>query len=117
MVHIIFKKDNNDNNQNNTKDDGFRIEFDCDGSKTIKEMILDFIKNNNSYLKIASKDIKNFEQSLSPALLTFIFKAKILNNCKNLDKKVSQLFKTNNNALKIIDTGTILGGKIYILVE
>ena len=46
-----------------------------------------------------------------------MLKARILNDSKNLDKKVCQIFRTNNNMVKIIDNGNILGGKIYNLVE
>ena len=109
MVVIIFKLDNNGNN-NTGEDVKVMFEF-SDTSKTIKEMLVDFIKNNNSILKIASNDISKFENTLSTDLLVFMFKNKILNKDENSKRPVKYFFKTNNNAVHVIDCGNILGGK------
>ena len=79
-------------------------------------MLIDFIKKNNSILKIANSDIESFEKTLNPELLTFITKSKILNQEANAKKKVSQIIRTNNSIVKIIDSGSILGGnkKLFI---
>ena len=112
MVLIIFKLDNNDNNNNTSNSDECKITFEySDTSKSIKEMLIEFVKNNNSYLKLSSKDKINFESTLSPELLAFMCKNKILNKPEHSVKKVSQIFRTNNNVVHIIDTGNILGGK------
>ena len=109
MVLIIFKLNNNDNNSNS---DECKISFNySDTSKTIKEMLIDFVKNNNSYLKLSSTDKSNIEKDLSPELLAFMFKNRILNKTEHSGKKISQVFRTNNNVVHIIDTGNVLGGK------
>ena len=107
MVYIKFKIDNNDNDGNKDSD---TIGFEYDSSKTFREMLIDFVKQKNSYLKIASSDIDSFEKSLSPDLLIFMIKNKILNKGENAKKKISDIIKTNNNVIKIIDAGSILGG-------
>ena len=109
MVRIIFKLDNNGNNDTG-EDVKVMFEF-SDTSKTIKEMLVDFIKNNNSILKIASNDISNFEKSLSTSLLVFMFKNKVLNGDENSKRTVKHFFKTDNNTVHVIDSGNILGGK------
>jgi hypothetical protein len=113
MVYIIFAFDNTDNNSRKGQNDS--IGFEYDSSKTIREMLIDFIKKNNSILKIAGNDIESFEKTLNPNLLTFITKSKILNQEKNANKKVSEILRTNNVIVKIIDVGSILGGNKKII--
>ena len=114
MVYIKFSLDNTDNNSKGNFDS---IDIEYDSSKTIKEMLIDFVKQNNSKLRIASKDIESFEKNLSPDLLTFVVKAKILNQDKIAKKKVGDIFKINNCTVKIIDAGSILGGNKNYLFD
>ena len=108
MVVIFFKIDNNDNNSNG---EDVRVTFEySDTSKTIREMLIEFVKKNNSFLKLASKDREQVVKTLSNELLMFMFKAKILNSESYLKMKVDKLFRTDNNIVRIIDTGNILGG-------
>ena len=113
MVIINFKVDNNGNNNGNKKaQDGLIISFECeDTSKTIKELLIDFIKSKNSYLKIAQKDISKFEENFGVDILMFIYKSKLLNQKANLNKEVKHFFKTDNNTVLLRDIGDILGGK------
>ena len=114
MVYIIFSFDNTDNSKKIGENDS--IGFEYDSSKTIREMLIDFIKQNNSILKIAGNDIQSFERTLSPDLLTFVAKSKILNQEKIAAKKVSEIFKANNTVVKIMDNGSILGGNIKLFI-
>ena len=108
MVVIFFKIDNNDNNSNG---EDVKITFDySDTSKTIREMLIEFVKKNNSYLKLASKDREKVIKTLSTELLSFMFKSKILNSESYLKQTVGKLFRTDNNTVLVIDTGNILGG-------
>ena len=108
MVLIKFFLDNTDNNNNKVNFDNILFEYDPE--KTIREMLIDFVKQNNSKLKIAGKDIESFETTLNADLMTFVCKARLLNKEENLIKKVGQIFRTNNCTVKILDTGLILGG-------
>ena len=114
MIKINFRFDNTDNNSET--DSSNKITFEYDSSKTIREMLIDFIKQNNSILKIANSDIDSFEKTLNPELLTFIVKSKVLNQEANAKKQVRQIIKTNNVMVKVIDSGSILGGnkKLFI---
>ena len=108
MVLIIFKLDNNGNDN---RGEDVKVAYDCtDTSKTIREMLIDFVQKNNSLLKIAGDDIAKFEDSISEQLLIFMFKNRILNKKENAKKTVSQMFRTNNNTVLVIDVGNILGG-------
>ena len=114
MVYIKFSFDNTGNK--NVKVNFDTIMFDYDSSKTIREMLIDFVKKNNNILKIADKDIESFSTTLNPDLMTFVAKAKILNKGENAKKKVGQIFRTDNCIVKIIDTGSILGGEKKLFI-
>ena len=114
MVYIKFSLDKTDSNDNKENFDS--IMFQYDSSKTIREMLVDFVKQNNNKLKIASSDINSFAATLNPELMTFVSKAKVLNKEENAKKKVSEIFKHDNCVVKIIDTGSILGGKKNLFI-
>ena len=81
-----------------------------DTSKTVREMILSFVKSHNSYLQLKQEDKSKFEETLSTDLLTFVLSNKIVNSPQVLNKKVGEMFKKNNLIVRIIDSGDIIGG-------
>ena len=115
MVFIKFSLDKTDSSDNKGNFDS--IIFEYDSSKTIREMLVDFVKQNNDKLKIARSDIDSFASTLNPDLMTFVSKAKILNKEENAKKKVRDIFKHDNCLVKIIDTGSIFGGKKFIYLS
>ena len=76
--------------------------FEFNKEYTIKEMLLQYLRDTNSRM------------ILDPNKIMFMYGGKILNHEKFFNKKIKELFKHNNIQIQITDTGGIIGGNIYL---
>ena len=77
--------------------------FSFEGSN--KTIIFDSSITIDSMLKL----FLNETHSNPKEKLNFIYKAMVLNNTKNLNKKLSEVFKSNNQTIKVTSPGLIGG--------
>ena len=72
--------------------------YQYDTSMKIKDMLYDFLRQTNSKMTLDTNQI------------SFMYGG-LLNNDKNLEKTVGEIFKKKNNQnIKIFDTGDVIGG-------
>ena len=82
-----------------TDEDINRRTFNYNVSCTIKDMLLNFLRETNS------------KMVLKPNEISFLYKALLINKSDILNKKVGEIFRHKQNvAINVIDTNNIIGG-------
>ena len=94
VKHVKFQRGEDPNNLK-------MYEFNT--SITIKDMLLDYLKQTNSIMTLDAEKI------------TFMAKGILNNKDSTLNKTVGQYFKTLDNVVvKVYDNSGIIGGNIYM---
>jgi len=73
--------------------------FEYEESCTIEEMLEDFLRQTNH------------KMTLDPSEITFLYRSSILNQERDLNKTLKEVFKLNKNmqTIRVIDTSLVIG--------
>ncbi len=81
------------------------VDFIFPRTTKIEDALIQFLQKTNSII------------DLSVEKTTFFFKGKILNKSHYLQKSLSEIFKFENNIVKVMDNGSVIGGGGFFGIE